>query len=291
MKISDISLPHPILGISDDVDGNFTIEPTVELTKERIGISIKTTLSNPSLEELKVNKKCSYCVEISCQSTLYRKSFLFAGDDIQIDILPRDLLNKVTVQVFIVATDQIRNYLPVGANADYAGASFSLSMGDVMGIGGTFSFVAEKRWQNLKKLASFIVVERNDDIENGPVEYDLSGNRIIIKVSQQDFKKTSDLQLYPHVPEIFHSAIIYPALLHAINVMFLNEESYEDNQWQNYVNQIIECDDELKGLNRTDPDSAVIVAQSILKSPLNRTLEAVESLENDASKDPDNFEE
>lgn len=289
MKIINLSLPHPILGIKDDIVGNFTIDPIVELYVDRIDISLNNKVSNITLEKMLNNKTCAYCIEVSCQNTLYRKSFVFFENNSQITIASHDFFGKVDVQVFIVATCAIENYSPDGTNSDYYGYKFKLVKGDVMGFGGVFSFIAEKNWRNLKKLTSFIVIEKNEIIENGPVEYDLSGDRIVIKVSKEDYTKSKNLQGYPHIPEIFHSAIIYPALLHAVTAMFFDQESYEGNKWCDYIGQIIESDEELKSINRNDPDSAVIATQSILKNPLSRTLRAVEQMEDEASEDPEDL--
>lgn len=291
MRITNISLPHPILGLKDDITGNFTIEPIVDLGKDEILIEIKTTVSNSTVEELIADKKCDYCVEVHCQNTLYRKSFVSAGKDIKIKISTSELLGKTDVQVFIVATDQITNYHPAGVNVDYMDYGFNLKKGDVVGYGGSFSFISEKNWRNLKRLASFIVIEKNEDIDQGPVEYDLSGDRILIKLSKVDFEKSKRLQNFPHIPEIFHTAIVYPALLHSILAMFANQESYGESKWSAYINQILESNEELQGIDRSDPDSAVKATQAILKDPLMRTLLAIEQLEESASEDPDGIEE
>jgi hypothetical protein len=291
MRITNISLPHPILGLKDDIAGNFTIEPIVDLGKTEISIQIKAVVSNSTIEELIIDKKCSYCVEVHCQNTLYRKSFIFSDQDAQIKISTDELLGKTDVQVFLVATDQITSYHPVGINADYMDYRFNLKKGDVIGYGGSFTFISEKNWRNLKKLASFIVIEKNEDIDQGPVEYDLSGDRILIKLGKRDFEKSKTLQNFPYIPDVFHTAIIYPALLHSTYAMFTNPESYGESKWSAYINQILESNEELQGIDRNDPDSAVKATQAILKDPLTRTLLAIEQLEESASEDPDDLDE
>lgn len=291
MRISNISLPHPILGLKDDIKGNFTIAPIVNLGKADIAIEIQVLVSNSTIEELIRDNKCGYCVELNCQNTLYRKSFIFVDKDFKIEISANELSGKVDVQVFMVALDQITNYHPTGINLDYMDHQFKLKKGDVIGYGGSFVFIVEKSYRNLKKLASFIVIEKNDDFDQGPVAYDLNGDRILVKLGKKEFEKSKLLQNFPNIPAIFHTAIIYPALMHAISSLFKDLDSYGENMWSVYINQILESNDELRELDRNDPDSAVKAAQAILKDPLTRTLFAIQKLEESASEDPDYIEE
>jgi hypothetical protein len=71
--------------------------------------------------------------------------------------------------------------------------------------------------------------------------------------------------------------------------MFFDQESHEGNKWCDYICQIIESDEELRSIDRNDPDGAVMVTQSILKNPLSRTLQAVEQIEDEASEDPEDL--
>lgn len=274
MKISKISLPHPVLGLRDDIEGVFSIESHIVVGPENVEISIEYTLKNDTLSGLVDENKAILVMDTNCANTFYRNAFKFK-DKKKTFVIPVEYLrDKVEVSFFIIVETTIENYRPLGINLDYGEKSFFVSSGDVLAYGGSGSFIVEKNWKRLKKLSSFMVIEKGD-WKHGLAKYDLSGDRIIIRLSDEDYERTKDYQNIPNIPNLFHSGIIYPALLYAISTMFSEKTFQGVNKWADYLEETIDNDLELKDLNKEDSENWPIMAQRILDNPLNRTLSSI----------------
>lgn len=276
MKISEISLPHPVLGIRDDIKGDFIVDPKILIDIEEIRMSIDYKLEENTLSDLIKANKASFLTEVSCASTIFRKSYKSKNKKAEIIISAEYLREKVEINFFIVANETMDDYRPIGINPDYGNNKFLISNGDILAYGGSGSFIIEKDWRRLKKLSSFIFIDKGD-FKKGPAEYDLSGDRILIKLSEEDYVRTKNFQGVPNVANLFHSGIIYPALLYAISNIYHDRDSFIGVcNWADYIDNMISNDLELKDLDQDNPESWPCMAQQILKNPLDRTLSSIE---------------
>ena len=73
MKIDKLSLPHPVLGLGDDVSGAYQVSSSVKLGKERITVIVNHGLANATIEKLMENDVVRFCTEINCPQTLFRE--------------------------------------------------------------------------------------------------------------------------------------------------------------------------------------------------------------------------
>ena len=75
MKTGNISFPHPVLGISNDVIGEYSATFGVALGKDGASLRINHKLNNPEYGELIKKKMAIFCVEVHCVKTFYRRAF------------------------------------------------------------------------------------------------------------------------------------------------------------------------------------------------------------------------
>jgi hypothetical protein len=276
MKINNLSFPHPVLGIGDDVSGNYSVECQVELGRETATLHIKQTLSNKTLEGLILDKKAVYNVEVHCRQSLYRKSFLFSQKEHKISIASFDLLNKVEVNFFINAACDITNYCIDGSNTDYNGYSFEIAKGDILAYGGSVNFPAEKDWQSFMAVTSFMDI-REYPAEEGPVLYELTQEKVVIQLAKKDFEKYNSVRTAQYLYPIFHSSIAYPALLLALANMKRAEE-YGNSRWYLNLQWRLENEPELGRYDIDRVDDIPKIAQVILRNPIQRSLISMEKI-------------
>lgn len=276
MQVADLSLPTPVLGISDDVDGRFEVMPDIILGRDEILIKVKYFLANPSLERLISEGKAEFVTEISCSETIYRHAFKTSDKNQEIKLESDLLRDKVELSHWIVVSSDIPDYCPENANRDYSGYIFGVENGDVLAYGKSHIFLAEKSWLEFMSVSSFMVI-RKDEREYGPANYDLHNDQIKIWLAKDDFERYRHAKTEPNLAPIFHSAIVLPALIYVLSELVVHTEGYSGRKWYLHLMMRKENDEQLKNIN-WDLDKVPFIAQTLLKNPLNRSFEGIESL-------------
>lgn len=278
MKINNLSLPHPVLGISDDV-GKFVYIPnfSVSLGKENISLQTENQLDNPTLNQLISEKKALFCTELNCMQTVYRRSLMTNEYKSSITLRVDQLRNKVEVSFYIIASENIEDYQIEGSNEDYKGYKFNIEKGDVLAYGGSTSFMAVKDWESLKAVKSFMDIQSYNE-DKGPMKITLTDSKIVVGLCKDDYDKYSLCLNAEGLPPIFHSAIVLPALIYALNEMVMHREEHEDESWFQFLEYRKKTDKKLSVLDWADTENVPIIAQQIINYPLGRTLTAIEQL-------------
>jgi len=147
-------------------------------------------------------------------------------------------------------------------------------------VGGSSSFIANKGWLSTKSVASFMTI-RCGNKKDGPMEVDLSSEsgKIVITLSKNDFGKYQIYRQNESYYPIYHSCIVFPALLCALNNMMSHEgkEEFQDYLWYQVLEERKRTDDKLKDLP-WDILTAPEIAQTILESPINRVFISMEKI-------------
>jgi hypothetical protein len=280
MKVASLSLPHPVLGISNDVSGEYTVtDPEVRLSSEEIHLRFTHKLSNTTLNSMISSGKATFCVELNCVKTFYRETFSTSKAAQEITIKSHLLRDRVDCAFYITASDDIRDYKNSEANSDYSGFEFYISKGDVLAFGGVTFFVAEKEWQAYRSVASFMEIRKDENRNKGPMEIDLGQEKIVIKLSKQDYERYNSVRGGEHLASIFHCAIVLPALIYAISQLILDKSgAYAGLKWYEVLLFRKNSDTRMKGVDWTDSINAPKIAQLILDDPLTRTLNDIEAI-------------
>jgi len=103
MKINNLSLPHPVLGLADDVIGEYHANCDVKLEKEKISISVLHNIFHETIKKEIASGNLKYCVDINCPKTMYRKTFLSENTKQLIEIESVELIDKVVLSFFVIS--------------------------------------------------------------------------------------------------------------------------------------------------------------------------------------------
>ncbi len=76
MKFNNRMYPHPVLGILDDINGEFSCSLTVESNDKNIILKPIIHIQNTTLENYLKEDKVYACVHLYCRGTLFRDNFL-----------------------------------------------------------------------------------------------------------------------------------------------------------------------------------------------------------------------
>lgn len=278
MKINSLSLPHPVLGVGDDVEGKYTAEIQVELGREQIVLHISQHLSNRTLDRLIIENKAAFNTEVHCQQTVYRKSFLSREKETTITIPARQLLNKVEVFFYISALTDILDYQIDGANEDYKGYTFEISKGDILAYADPINFPAEKDWQAFMAVTSFMEIQEYNQ-EEGPLLFSLTQDKVVIQMAKNDYKKYCSFKNAIYLNPLFHSSIVFPALIYTLTMMSKNVNEFESSRWYQNLKWRLDNDEDLRKYDVERIDDTPKIAQAILKDPVTRSLSGMENIQ------------
>jgi hypothetical protein len=278
MIVTNYSYPHPVLGHTDDVEGEFGVDFEEELGRDEILLHCEIKLENKTLykafEEDKVNVVC----DIDCPSTLYRSTIKIKDKSSIIKINSNDVRDKVDVNFYVIASEGIRGYQPEGINIDYENVNFDIEKGEVLAVdkrNGHSYFIAKKSYEQFKSASSFMQVVKQEDIERGPVDYVLDDERILIRLPEKDFNHYSEIYTDDSFPAVYHAILALPALTTALSeALSEGKEDLKEKLWYQHIFQIRENDPSLKNIP-WERDYAIQLAQAILKLPIYRSFENI----------------
>lgn len=271
MKIRNISYPYPVLGNADDVKGRFAAQFFHRLGRDKTTLRIKFEVENETISDLVKNGKAAFFVEVECNSTFFRSAYSTGKFEDAFQLSSSKVRGQVLVKFYIRAIEDISKLSIKNCHPDYKGFEFEISKGDVLAIGGSTTFIADKEFDPLKpSVRSFMQIKEGQH-PTGPMDVDYEdAEKIIIRLSKADWQRYRDLKNRNWIVPVLHSAIVLPALAGAIELIKQGDQDARDNHWYQRLEVIL-----LQ--NKYPSDMPLYAAQQILKNPLSRMLEAVES--------------
>lgn len=271
MLINNYSFPHPVLGRNDDVNGAFETLLTYMIERKKISLSYKFSLRNKTIEELVKTKKATCYVHLTCRETKYRNVFKLDKSTGSLTVPAEDLRGRVVIYFFVLADEKISSYAPDGENDDYKDYHFEIGEGDILAHDSRhYDFLAEKTWEKLLAVSSYMKIVKSDKTD-GPAEYDLNGDKIVIFLSQKDYQNYLPLSGDDMLSSVFHASIALPALMYSLNAVIENASEYSERGWYLHLMERIQNDEELRSVNFEDQNIPKI-SQLILNNPIGREL-------------------
>ena len=73
MRYNNRLFPHPVLGIEDDITGEFSSELTYKSDKNFINLSITYKLIEDFLHQLIEDGKAYFLTQVYCRATMYER--------------------------------------------------------------------------------------------------------------------------------------------------------------------------------------------------------------------------
>lgn len=263
--------PHPVLGVNEDINGEFQVHLSVDADKNYIKVKPTFLLNNNALKNIIDGKKALFATQVYCRATMFRtmfKSETSKPDPILIET-PK-LREEVELDFFICANEKIATYNNADFHEDYQGFSFDIDRGDILGYGGKGKFNASKAPEELRAVSSFMNIDKHNHKHNYAYNnYDSA--KITILLSEKDYHAYQEIAANPSTTAILHSSIVLPALIEAIHEIELGKEDYSENAWFKILKDLIE---------ETKETSLLKIAQKILDNPINRSFSTIKSIIN-----------
>ena len=178
------------------------------------------------------------------------------------------LRERVEVDFFICASNDLNDYYNDNQHEDYKNQHFSIQKGDLLAYGGKGVFHATKSYAKLKSVSSFMAIDSHEKQNNLMYNF-YDGDRITILLSKPDYISFQTIKSSKGIADILHSSIVLPALMEAINLVQSNSSEFIDKVWYDILVKLIE---------ESKEDEPLAIAQKILENPINRSFKAVQNL-------------
>ena len=272
MKINDISLPYPVLGISDDVfpllkDGCVSIEdPVCTASSFRFKVHLKQ--KNKEISQFIKKGKAEYVCEVNCSRTFFRTCFKQASPDFEIELPRKGVSGHIDFDTFVTVKTPIEQYHNSQFNPDYDGIYFDMEPGDVLVAFPPSYYNLDLKYDKLYAAGSFMQIANGGD-DGCPTWFNLSGEKILIMLPPKMFREYDErISADRDYIEIIHSSIVFNALVFAL--YHIDEERYAGKQWSDAIKYRIATEPGLAGFDITDKNRVFDLAQTLLADPYQR---------------------
>lgn len=260
--------PYPVLGNSDDIDGEFGFSLVPEIDQDEVSIHVEFNLLHETISHLLSAEQVSYAIEVSCAKTLYKKTIKTNESSLTIRLSAHQLRDRVEVYGYIIAISDIVSYDPAGTHKDLDFGPVAIDTGDIVADGGKKWFIADKFFDPLKAPVSSFIKIIVGGSEDGAYFADFDGSIIKIRVPETQYSDYAYANKYKN-GVLVHAPIVLPVLVEAI--FKCDKEQFENNSWANKLRMILEA----KNLSLEAP---YVAAQELLGLPIKRSTTAIRSL-------------
>ncbi|NUU53246.1 hypothetical protein HP548_03965 [Paenibacillus taichungensis] len=285
MQISSRQFPHPVLSYTSDDFTNSDFQASLKNTKTNslYIFNANCVTSSDGINELIQDHKAKFAFHFECQTTRYRKIFSSFDNDFSFNLPAQDIEGKVQICAFIIAVEDIQNYELTEFHPDYEGYSFQISKGDILAIDAERSFFAEKDIDPLKRIPSIFSIQPNRSDDAQAIEVDSSGNKIIIKLSEENFDYYKSISLNSNFQPILSSLIVIPALVSILETLRHEETDidYEECRWYQVILLRLKDFGIELGSHSFEQESTISIAQKLIGDPLSQSFSVLMNLEED----------
>jgi len=266
MNLNNISLPYPVLGISDDIrpllpDDAVVYDLTADAKKYTFNINLK--FDNDDIQKLIDEGKAEYTCEYDCARTMLRRCAVSSEPSFSLVIPRHDVFGRLNVNCFVSVKEPIQDYSNSGFNADYEGSKFDMEPGDILVAFPQLHYDADIKYDKLQAAGSFMQIRESPLHQE--VFFDIAGNKIEILLPPAHYQLYCD-PLVKGSAEIIHSSLVLNALTYAL----LNIEEHEQTTWAKTIYYRLDNEEGYSREDLLDSANIPLLAQRLLKDPYAR---------------------
>ena len=279
--------PHPVLSsVSDDYRTGITFSCDVKKGIRELVFTMDSQVDDQGILDLIANGQAEYAYHIECPLTSFRLMIKSEIPWVTRHIPERDLNGQVSVCCFVIAKEDLVGYSNPNFNADYAGLSFDIDRGSILGIGGQCSITVTKEIDDLAKIPSIFSICRSADDSDTSMKINVDSDKIAIILNSTNFQSYKVMISMPTMISVFHSMIIMPALIYVFEMLRREGiDEYMNKRWCQGLRKALERSDVQLNADTLENIPSFELAQKILDLPVNRALRDISSAGENESED------
>jgi len=234
MKLNECTYPHPVMHAqSQDVEYSFDFNISVAPRATEYSIYYTLNTENQTLLNLIREHKAAPLIHIESSGGFFRAIYdtALSVEKNEIRISAEHLSGRVEVRSFICARSEIPDYKNDKQHEDYEESCFHVQEGDYLAIGPAHAFIADKDYDPLKKLSSFIKIAKGPGGIDQPAGIEYAGPKVKILLPKKLYQKYWELKDLPGHSTTISSLIILPALVFLIAEMRVADCEFSGHIW------------------------------------------------------------
>lgn len=277
------SWPHPVVSpLTDDVTpGDFDFRLDVLPEHQRWILGVEATEDDTTLCQHVHAGSARYVLHVECKRTYFRGTLMSEKPRFEMPIAGDLLFGLVEVSLLLVATKDLDAYRHPAQHPDYRDSTFSIGIGEPLGVAASKTFDAFLEADPILRLSSILDIKRGDgDVR--VMQVNCFGDRIVVELPAGEFDLYREMRADPAIRGLLATTVVLPALLDAF--FFLRtpdldlDEFKADHRWSRCVlNRLERMEIELTN-PQTGSDVCLEAAQALLREPLRRSLEDLSGL-------------
>ncbi len=266
MNINNLSLPYPVLGISDDVlplPEIPTVDPVPNDPHEHI-ITLHLNTNNPFIDSLVKDGLAVYTCEVECRKTFYRVCVTSSEKDFDVRFPRKAVAGEIRLFPTVTATKQIPNYENPGFHEDFKGFTFQIEPGDLLCLFNRLDYFADINFDKLKSVSTFITILPTDK-ELSYIDLDKPKIHLYLPKELHTLYRTK-INNQGEFNASLHSSLAMNALVYALSQI----DKFPDTKWSQTIKYRMQTESEFENLDLENASDILAIAQNLLGNPYKR---------------------
>ena len=245
------NFPNPVL-INNNMDyDNSSFDIIFEnssIDNDLLKLNLKYELDCGSLAEFVKEEKAKVIIKIQSVGTPYREIFEFCDKkEMLINIKKNDLAKKISIEGYIIATDNIKNFHPAELNELFFKSQiFDIRKGDILALHTGYTLPLDSSELEGHVASIFQIIKKEDLKESIDVILETDTEKINICLNKMTYESYMIIRSQKILDKYLAAAIVLPALTEALFYIASDEQNndtssgYEDKRWYRQIKSKIE---------------------------------------------------
>ncbi len=281
MNISDRIFTYPVLSNEKDdyVRSKFSAQVNYKASVNSLALDVEFSLDCNSLQKIIDDDQAEFVLHLECSSTGYRKIFKSEYSALQCHIPISKINGKLEILALIIAKSDLNDYSSDDFVSDFSDEKFNIDKASILAYENLPTFEFAKNSEEYNKGDSIFLIYKITSDEKEKMKVSLESPKIRIGLGAEEHRLYFNQGNKPLMQPIFHSLIIFPALVYAFSELKIEGaiEEYRLRDWY----QSLELSYANKGINLEDEiveKTAIELAQEAMDFPINKAFESIPML-------------
>ena len=282
MRLKNRLFQHPVLSpYSDDyIDEAFEMNIDQELQDDGLlNLHFSLKLTEPTLLKWIRYQEASFGILVECPKTSFREFYRFQDFEFDISLKIEQLIEKVSIQAYILLDKNQENFYSPSFNPLYQGSHFKLNSNSIIGLSLEHVIEIEPEEEALKSVASIFKVIKQANLDEDAIDINYQGDFIHVYLSTiryQEYKRVE--RLTRNSPHLLHAILVVPVLTNVLKDIEKYALEEVDFKWyRSLIDTMTEKGiDYQKMLEKND--LGLILSNKLMDFPTLKSMETLESI-------------
>lgn len=245
------NFPNPIL-INNNMDYNNSTFDIVlgnsSIENDLLKLNVKYEIECNSLAEFIKAGKAKVIIKIQSVGTPYRKIFEFEDKkELLISINKNDLAKKISIEGYVIAADNIKNFHPAELNELFFRSQiFDIRKGDILALHPGYSLPLDSSELEGPVASIFQIIKNEELKESVDVILDTDTEKINIHLNKMTYESYMKIRSQKILDKYLAAVIVLPALTEALFYIASDGQNTgkpsgcEDKRWYRQIKSKIE---------------------------------------------------